>query len=198
MTYRWKVINKFWGFREFRTHSSYETETKTDAQAMAAEYVSGQKGNLSARKSEIYQIKTGRLRAVWYQDAITGRIVWKSERMEKIGHLPKVDDFDAAAFNRLTDFYHSVFDYESRPLIARVLRADLGRPSGPVDPDYLEALRTDLPADLANLHMVAMYTPDLLLYDAASTVATLAEERYLANQAKERVSPRLVLKEQSP
>lgn len=178
MGYKWKVINQFYGLGEFRTHSSYKTKTKRDAETVAKEYMSLQKGNWDQHKSEIYQVSTGRLRAVFYKDNVTGLLVWRSEAMDKTGHDRDLDRFTSESFIKVIDHFHKVFDQDAIPLLPRVLRSDLPKRSYTPDPDLVESLYTDLPADLANLYMAGTYCQDLILCDAISAIFDLAETEY--------------------
>ena len=186
MSYKWGLINTFYCMTRSKTGPEIESETKRDAESIALEYVSRQRGNMIGHKTEIYQIKTGRLRAVFYQDSFVGRLVWKSEKMNKTGHDRDLDRFTSETFDRLIDHYHSVFDQETRPVIARTLRSDLGRPPVSIDSDLLESLKTELPAGLVNLHIANNYLEDLVLRDAADAIIDLIEEEYTAAKKEER------------
>lgn len=173
MIYRWKVHNSSSVFGHWQTIKVYDAETRKDAESIGREWVSNQKGKAKARKSEIVRVSTDRLVSVFYQDSVIGRIMWKSERMEKSGHDPDSETFDSKTFDRLIARYHEIFDLES----FRQLRGDLPTHNGR-DLETWAEIRASLPDDIGVFYLALFYTDDLVLYDAAGAVFDLLEEEY--------------------
>lgn len=167
-TYRWKLTTHFNVMGSWRVHKAYDFQIRRDAEKVAREYVSGQKGLSIAHKAEIVQISTGRLQIAYYQDSFLGLLCWESSRMSKDGHNLPAETFTSQTFDRLIDRYHEIFSLQTGDYCK--IRPSLPKTATSPDPETLAETRASLPETIVSFYLATFHMNDLVLYDAAGAV----------------------------